>query len=103
MRRSVRVMSDYGCGWPVWLDDGGVVGDSFAVQHHLSPELCRDLLAVQEFFDERFHWDSDWRDAGDDSRYAAQMVDVCFRLGRELGAGWTVQLDLWPVTDEAIL
>jgi hypothetical protein len=31
------------------------------------------------------------------------MVDALFRLRRELGDEWRVDLDLWPVTDEAIL
>jgi len=102
-RRLVKVMSDYLCGWPLWVDGGGVVGDSFAHERGLSAELRRDLIGVQAFFEERFHWDSGWRDAGDDARYAHQLVDVFLRLGRELGDGWVVELDLWPVTDEAIL
>src|SRR5690242_18808889 len=96
-------MSDYSCGWPLWLDDGCVTDDWFAQEHHLSPGLRRDLVGVQAFFDQRFNWDLGWREAGDDARYAEQIVDVLFRLRRELGDAWTVELDLWPVTDEATL
>jgi len=102
-RRSVTLRSDYRCGWPLWLEGGGVVGDWFADEGDLSPQLRRDLVAVQEFFDERFHWDGGWRDPGDDARYADRMVDALLRLGRELGDEWVVTLDLWPVTDEAVL
>jgi hypothetical protein len=102
VRRTVKVMSDYLCGWPLWLA-GGVVGDWFAEEVGLSPQLRRDLVAAQAFFDERFHWDGGWRDPADASRYADQMVDALFRLRRELGNEWVVELDLWSVTDEAIL
>lgn len=102
-RRSATVASDYLCGWPLWLDGGGVAGDWFAEEQGLSPGLRRDLVTVQALFDERFDSGSGWRGVGDDSRYAAQMVDVFLRLGRELGDGWDLTLDLWPVTDEAIL
>ena len=98
----MRLMSDYLCGWPLWLDDGGV-GEEFAEDVGLTTELRRDLVAVQSFFDERFHWDTGWRGHGDDRRYADQMVDALFRLRRELGGEWRVDLDLWPVADEAIL
>ena len=95
-------MSDYSCEWPLWLDDG-LAGEEFAEQVGLTSELRRDLVSAQAFFEERFHWDSGWRGAGDDRRYTDQMVDACFRLKRELGDAWSVELDLWPVTDEAIL
>jgi hypothetical protein len=102
-RQSVTVMSDYVCGWPLWLDGVGLVGDDFARERGLDPQLCRDLVAVQDFFDERFHWDKGWREPGDEPRYAELMVDAFFRLRRELGDAWLVGLDLWPVTDDAIL
>ena len=102
-RRSVTLRSDYRCGWPLWLEGGGVVGDWFADEGDLSPQLRRDLVAVQEFFDERFHWDSGWRAPGTMRGTPTGWSTPSCVWGRELGDEWIVTRDLWPVTDEAVL
>lgn len=95
---AVKLMSDYGCEWPLWPLSPRL--DASADGLGLTPELTTKLLELQELFEHRFHYERGWRDAADEARYAREAVDCWYRLKRELdGRGIDVVADLWPVRD----
>ncbi|MGW5055002.1 hypothetical protein [Actinokineospora sp. NPDC004072] len=95
-QRHVRLMSDYGVGWPLW-DDGGAM-DRSAVE--LSEALTARLGAWQQHFEERFHHETGWRSAPDAAKYAEEGKELHRLLTDELAGHARVELDLWPVQPE---
>lgn len=91
--RSVRLASDYACGFPLWDGAGRLsTGDL-----ELSPELEQDLVAWQELFDAHFHWGRGWDDSSHEQAYATAADGLADRMRWELGDGADVTVDLWPV------
>ncbi|MFT3898871.1 MAG: hypothetical protein QM728_01315 [Gordonia sp. (in: high G+C Gram-positive bacteria)] len=95
--RSLRLMSDYSCGWPLWgegmrmhgrNDDGAHLG--------LSADTAAALRGWQEFFESRFHWDDGWTEPGDAAAYERTGRELLARLHAEL-PDYAIELDLWPV------
>jgi hypothetical protein len=93
-------MSDYSAGWPLWSE----AGELLAVDDPpLSDELAADLRAWQNLFETEFHWDSGWRTAEAEERYAREAVALLDRLCRELGGDVQVELDTWPVNNVDVI
>lgn len=92
-RQSVRLMSDYSVGWPLWDDEGAMDPSTSRV----SPALSARLLAWQESFEEGFHHERGWRSEHDAARYAREGRLLLQHLRAEIGGWADVELDLWPV------
>ena len=94
----VKLMSDYGCGWPLWPLSPNL--DASADALDLSHDLTVRLLALEQLFESGFHYQRGWLCPDDEARYAREAVDCWYRLGQELdGRGIEVVADLWPVND----
>ena len=92
----VKLMSDYGAGWPLWTAQEQLTApDTFS----LSASLTADLRAWQDLFEREFRWDHGWRHAEAEARYARAAPELLHRLRRELGPDVQVTLDTWPVSD----
>src|SRR3954453_14226356 len=94
-RQRVKLMSDYGAGWPLWCTPEGLLDPESLV---LSAMLVADLRAWQDLFEQDFHWDHGWRTLEAEARYARVASDLLYRLRRELGPAVDVTLDAWPVS-----
>jgi hypothetical protein len=98
--RPVKLMSDYGAGWPLWSAEEGLLApDALSV----STSLTADLRAWQDLFESEFHWDRGWRTREAEARYARAGPELLHRLRRELGPAVPVVLDVWPVTDPELV
>src|SRR5687768_1625290 len=93
-RRSVRLMSDYGVGWPLWSSDGVVSPAVLGI----SEGLVARLYAWQDFFERRFHHEHGWRSPDDADGYAREGEELRRLLTAEIGSRDSIVLDLWPVT-----
>ncbi|MGH3326752.1 MAG: hypothetical protein ACRDPT_02960 [Streptomycetales bacterium] len=91
-------MSDYGADWPLW--EGGMIGPE---DLDLSAGLAADLKAWQDLFEDYFHWESGWRTPEAKERYARDADTLLNRLREELGPGFDVQPDAWPVNSRSRL
>ncbi|WP_415041400.1 hypothetical protein [Gordonia sp. (in: high G+C Gram-positive bacteria)] len=87
--RSLRLMSDYSCRWPVW-------GEETEDELGLSDSLAEDLRDWQEFFNARFHWEDGWSSPDDAVVYERTGRALLSRMHAELPAHH-IELDLWPV------
>ena len=91
----LRLMSDYGCTWPLWCAElGGGLSDLHATLG-TSRSLEQDLLAWQEHFEVHFDFMHGWtspRAADDYSTAGAGLLD---RLRNEL-PDKVVTMNLWP-------
>ncbi|MEH0986267.1 hypothetical protein [Micromonospora sp. CPCC 205556] len=92
-RRHLRLMSDYGAGWPLWDAQGAVDPSAFDI----SPALTRRLQAWQEHFEEHFHYDTGWQSTEDAAVYAEEGKTLRRLLAIEIGWRADVELDLWPI------
>lgn len=89
--RVIRLMSDYSAV-PLW--HGGMIAIEWL---ELSPELEHDILAWDELFQTRFHWEDGWRDLDARDEYARLGPILRDRLAAEVKDFAVVELDLWPV------
>lgn len=92
-RQTVRLISDYSVGWPLWNDDGAMDPTTSGV----SAALSARLHAWQESFEEAFHYERGWRSNNEATRYAREGRLLLRHLQAEIGAWADVELDLWPV------
>lgn len=92
--RSVRLMSDYGAGWPLWASDGVVSPSELGV----SEDLAARLSAWQDYFEQHFHHEHGWRSPSDADVYAREAEKLLRLLTAEIGRENHIYLDLWPVT-----
>ncbi|WP_346619112.1 hypothetical protein [Blastococcus montanus] len=83
-------MTDYGAGSPLWTDGGNTDPAELGV----SAALAARLDEWNELFQEHFHWDGGWRDAGARARFAAEGPRLLRDLQRELPEA-EVELDDW--------
>lgn len=98
--QSVKLMSDYSAGWPLWSAQEGLLAPDSLL---LSAQLTADLRAWQELFEQDFHWDHGWRTVEAEVRYSRLAPELLHRLRRELGPTVHVSLDAWPVTDPELV
>ena len=87
---TVRLMSDYGAGWPLWAENGLTAASDW----ELSPALMERLQAWDDLFDGHFHWDRGWRDGGARDAYHRDAPRLLRDLERELPHA-NVELHLW--------
>ena len=87
---TVRLTSDYGAGWPLWVEDGLTDRSDW----ELSPQLVERLQAWDDLFARHFHWDEGWRDAAARDAYHRDAPRLVRDLERELPHA-TVELHLW--------
>jgi hypothetical protein len=92
-RRPVRLMSDYGAGWPLWGDRGQLAPSDYEI----SDELATRLYAWQDHFEQHFDHEQGWRSADDAAAYAAEGTTLQRLLTAEIGRWADVELSLWPV------
>ncbi|WP_152352478.1 hypothetical protein [Brachybacterium subflavum] len=86
----VRLMNDYGAGWPLWMD--GLTDES---DWNFSAPLGRRLTAWAKFFDAHFSWERGWDSAAACMQHRAEGVALHRILVAELGSGYEVVLDSW--------
>jgi hypothetical protein len=85
----VKLMSDYYAESPLWADN--VMIDPERLD--LSAELSTGLLAWQA----HFHHEAGWHTTADRRWYSDQVDDLVRSLRKELPAGATLDIDVWPL------
>ncbi|HWS35431.1 MAG TPA: hypothetical protein VN408_22170 [Actinoplanes sp.] len=86
-------MSDYSVGWPLWDELGAMDPEDFA----LPAELSGRISAWQEHFEQRFHYEHEWKTPEDAAAYAREGRELHRLLQDAIGDRADVRLDLWPV------
>jgi hypothetical protein len=87
---TLRLMPEYGAGWPLWEAGGRTHPTSFV----LTDELRADLLEWQDFFEEHFHYERGWDDARSRRWFDDQGHRLAHRLRAEL-PDTDIELVLW--------
>ncbi|WP_187976701.1 tautomerase family protein [Mycetocola sp. JXN-3] len=91
--QTIRLMNEYGVGWPLWGPDGLTTEEDFP---QLSPTLRARLKAWAEEFNTHFDHEHGWRTRPElRETHAAEGGLLTLHLTEELGARYGVQLDLW--------
>lgn len=92
-RRTVRLMSDYSVGRPLWDGEGAMDPAASGV----SADLAARVYAWQQSSEEDFHYARGWRAAGKAAAYAREGRVLQGLLSAEIGSWAEIELDLWPV------
>lgn len=91
--RTLRLMNEYGCDWPLWDADGPMGPDDVEI----SSRLRADLASWTRQFTEHYDPFSGWDDPRFREAHAGAAAELLSRLVAELGPGYSVELHLWEV------
>jgi hypothetical protein len=83
-----RFSPDYSAGSPFWSDESGLVPIH---QLPLSPELARELVAWNDFFDTGFHHSEGWVTPADGQHFFEWGRSLCDRATAELGGDYVIE------------
>jgi hypothetical protein len=100
----VKLMPEYLCGMPLWLELDGVgqvgAGHSGASSLlALPPSLVERLASWQEQFDRSFHHVRGWTDEDVRASWTHESELLVLELRSHLPRGVALDVDLWPLDD----